>query len=892
MKKSTLALLLATFYFLGYSQTISTIAGTGIIGYSGDGGQATSATLNYIYFVLTDANGNTYVSDYSANVVRKIASNGIITTFAGNGNGGFGGDGGPATSATFNRPIGLCIDKGGNIYIADNKNQCVRKVDVSGKITTIAGTPGSAGFDGDGGPATSAHLSDPNGLAIDTAGNIYVGDYYNNRIRKISKSGIITTVAGNGSSSYNGDNIPATSAAIYLPITLATDVTGNLFICDGNHRLRKVDKATGIITTVAGNGSYTASGDGGPATAAGVDPISVFVEASGNIIISDFYNSRIREVSTDGKISTIAGTGTAGYNGDNIAANTAKLSNQIGITEDATGSIYIADRGNARVRKVTFAIPTITSFTPVSTGNGQTVTITGTNFTGATTVSFGGIAAKSFVVNSATSISAKVNTGATGAVSVTTPGGTATKSGFTYCLTPSVKIAANKTSPICAGTAVTFTATPTNGGTTPAYQWFKNNVVVGTNSSTYTDSTLISTDSVKCVLTSNLATCLAKNNVSSNTLRFTVNPVVTPAIMITSNPADAHICKGQTITFTSSIANGGSAPSYQWYKNGVAAGTDSVGFVDKLPNANDTIYAVLKSNAACATLLALKSNVVKELVDTPNPVIKITDDKGITICTADGVTFTATVTPSYLWKKNGVVVGNNSNQYTDNTLKTSDVVQAFLVSSASACNYSTANILNSNTLKFKVNTPPATPSAINGVSSVKAGQTGVYYSVSALTGVTYAWVLPTGALIDSGQGGNKIKVTWGSTSGNVSVTAINSCGGSATQTKAVTVKTSFAKSESEESLGKSTTAVSDDMHLSPNPASTHSILSFTAKAQEKYTVTIADAQDNVVSVKTITSVKGVNQLRLSTTGLAKGVYFITLSNGVKKTKSKQLVVGQ
>jgi hypothetical protein len=244
---------------------IDTVAGNGSWGYSGDGGPATEAMLSYPRGVAVDASGNIYIADLYNHRIRKVDTSGIITTVAGNGDEGYSGDGGPATEAMLDFPFGVAVDASGNIYIGDTHNYRIRKVDTSGIITTVAGN-GAWGYSGDGGPATEAMLDFPCDVAVDASGNLYIGDVYNQRIRKVDTSGIINTVAGNGSWGYSGDGGPATEAQLHGPFGVTVDASGNLYIADyDNQRIRKVD-TSGIITTVAGNGSRGYSGDGGPAT--------------------------------------------------------------------------------------------------------------------------------------------------------------------------------------------------------------------------------------------------------------------------------------------------------------------------------------------------------------------------------------------------------------------------------------------------------------------------------------------------------------------------------------------------------------------------------------------------------------------------------------------------
>jgi trimeric autotransporter adhesin len=280
---------------------ITTVAGKGWSEYSGDGGPATSAGLRYPRGIAVDASGNIYIADAIADRIRMVTkSTGIITTVVGNGIQGFSGDGGPATSASMYYPNGVAFDASENMYIPDVLNNRIRMVTKStGIITTVAGN-GIQGYTGDGGPATSAGLYSPYGIAVDASGNIYIADALNDRVRMVTKSsGIITTVAGNGIQGYAGDGGPATAAGLYYPNCIAVDASGNIFFADGStDRVRKVTKSTGIITTVAGNGIKGYSGDGGLATSASFNgPYGIAVDASGTIYIPDSYNNRVRIVS-------------------------------------------------------------------------------------------------------------------------------------------------------------------------------------------------------------------------------------------------------------------------------------------------------------------------------------------------------------------------------------------------------------------------------------------------------------------------------------------------------------------------------------------------------------------------------------------------------------------
>ncbi len=352
---------------------IATLAGTGTAGYNGDG-PAIGATLNYPTGVAVDGPGNVYIADQNNQRVRKIAAGtGVISTVIGTGVGGFFGEDGPATSARMNLPIALAVDAAGNVYVADYYNGRIRKLTVAtGLFTTVAGS-GTAGYQGDGGLATAGALYYPTGIAVDAAGALYIGDQNNNRIRKVAAPTVptltLSTVAGTGTGGYNGDG-PATSAQLNTPSGVTADIFGNVYIADqSNQRIRKVTAATGVISTIAGTGLGGYAGEGGPATAARLNsPVGLAVDASGNVFIADYYNQRIRKVSAaTGIISTVAGNGTAGYSGDGGAATTASLYYPTGVAVDGAGNIYIADRSNHRVRMVSAATSIITTIAGTGT---------------------------------------------------------------------------------------------------------------------------------------------------------------------------------------------------------------------------------------------------------------------------------------------------------------------------------------------------------------------------------------------------------------------------------------------------------------------------------------------------------------------------------------------
>jgi len=324
-------------------QTIGTFAGNGTAGYSGDGGPATQAEINRVVGLATDAAGNIYLADQDNNRVRKVDTHGVITTFAGTGTAGFSGDGGPAAQAELNGPLGVCVAPSGGIYVNDEGNLRVREISPSGTITTVAGN-GSAGTSGDGGPATAAGFVIPIRCAVDSSGNLFIVDQGAFKVRKVDASGTITTYAGTGAQGFSGDNGPATEAEMNNPTWVTVDGSGNLYVTDQfNFRIRMVNAASGTITTVAGNGDNTYAGDGGPATSASLGyPGGTVVDPTGALFIVDGSNNRIREVKGGG-ITTVAGTGTAGYTGDGGAPSQAELDSPFPMTLDNAGNLYVGD---------------------------------------------------------------------------------------------------------------------------------------------------------------------------------------------------------------------------------------------------------------------------------------------------------------------------------------------------------------------------------------------------------------------------------------------------------------------------------------------------------------------------------------------------------------------
>lgn len=350
-------------------------------GFAGDGTGPATAKLFSPVAVALDANHDLYIADSGNNRIRKV-SGGKVSTIAGTGatgaSAGYSGDGGAAISAQLHTPYGVRVDSSGNVYISDIDNQVVRRIDgKSGTITTVAGVNGNYGYfqNQDGGPAASAYLDKPVGLAFDATGNVYIADSNDDRVRYISPDGNIHTYAGaNQWDTFGGDGGPASAASLNHPYGLAVDAAGNLYIADSaNNRIRKVSATDGTITTVAGNGTAGFSGDGGPAVNAQLNrPWDVAVDSSGDIFIADYNNQRIRLVDAGtGTITTIAGSTGLGYSGDGGSATAAKLNYPTGVAVDlSNGNVYIADSGNNVIRQLTPTAPVISSGVFTASGFG------------------------------------------------------------------------------------------------------------------------------------------------------------------------------------------------------------------------------------------------------------------------------------------------------------------------------------------------------------------------------------------------------------------------------------------------------------------------------------------------------------------------------------------
>jgi sugar lactone lactonase YvrE len=412
-----------------FGQIISTVVGNGIYGYNSDNIDATNSRIARANAIIEDKFGNMFITDCMNNRIRKVDVNSnIITTVVGTGVAGFNGDNILAINAQINNPsANVAFDTSGNLYFTDFNNNRVRKIDITtGIITTIAGN-GISGYNGDEILATSAQVYHPEGVVVSNNGNVYFADNANHRIRKVNKvTGIITTVAGNGNGGYNGDSILATNAMLYFPSNVVLDSNENIIVADWqNHRVRKINTSTGIITTIVGVGIGGIAGDGSSANLAQIGgPSGIGYDSNWNLYVACEFINRVRKVNAlTNIITTVAGNGSGGYNGDNISALNATLSSPTGIATDQCNNLLIADAQNNRIRKVWFNTDTL----------------------------------------------------------------------------PQVNIAVTPNDTVITGTQVTTTATVANHGNITSYQWVKNNANAGTNSAyTYTP---VNGDSVYCIVT-------------------------------------------------------------------------------------------------------------------------------------------------------------------------------------------------------------------------------------------------------------------------------------------------------------------------------------------------------------------------------------------------------
>ncbi len=603
-----------------YGQVISTLSGTGSGGsggYSGDGGPASAATMSGPSSITKDKNGNLYFTDWLNNRIRKIATDGTITLYAGNGSSGDAGDGGPATAAALTRPFCVTADTVGNLYIADEIGNKIRKVSATGTITTIAGTD-TGGYRGDGGPATNCRLNGPTGLAYSSrTGNLYISDYGNHRIRKVDTSGIITTIAGTGTHGYSGDGGAAVSAKLYFPYRIIVDTAENLFFTEQtNNVVRKVN-ASGIISTLAGSGIAGSSGDGGPATAAYFNnPIGICMDKYGSIYVADEYNQSIRMITPSGTISRVAGVGIAGYSGDGGPATAAKIYGPFDIYVDTAGYMFIADANNNRLRVVnTCLLRTVGSISAADS------VCTGTSLTLSDTTAGGRWSSSD---TSLASIGASTGTCTLASAGVATVTYTATNScGYSIAThrfqidsTPRVGAIAGVDT-LCVGVPVTFTDTPSTGA------WSSSNTSVVT----------ISAGGIATAITNGVDTLLYSVSNACGAVRASHSVFVLSAPHVSAISGRTSVCPGDTLALTDSATAG------RWMSSDTAILAVGVGSGIVRAVSSGTAVVTLSLSNYCGSASATHAVVV--VPRTPNPGVIMGDTS---LCVGASTTLIDTVT--------------------------------------------------------------------------------------------------------------------------------------------------------------------------------------------------------------------------------------------------------
>jgi sugar lactone lactonase YvrE len=839
--------LAAALFFLANSkaQIITSIAGTGTGGFSGDGGLATNAQMNSPEGVCVDASGNVYFSDGKNNRIRKInRSTGIITTIAGSGTRGYSGDGGLAINAQLDGPAGISIDNSGNIYFSETYNHCIRKITIStGIINTIGGT-GTAGYSGDGGLAINAKLNDPTGLFMDVSGDLYISDTDNERIRKISAStGIISTIAGNGSYGFSGDGGLAINCQLWRPNGFFKDILGNMYIADqGNNRIRKINASTNIITTIAGNGDFYYSGDGGSATSAGIFyPQGICVDGSGNLFfVSD--SSRIRKVTiSTGIITTIAGTsGNGGYSGDGGLAVNAVLNWPEGIFIDITGNIYIADTYNNRIRKIT-----IGCLVPTAPGS----------ISGNTTVCPANTYKYSIApVSGATSYTWTLPSGWSG---------TSTKDSIIVTTNSSIGDITVKANNSCGSSPVQTLSILQNGKPSAPSVIYGNQAVCPGSTNVYSISNVpkassyiwtlpvgwsgtSTTTSINAVADSNIGNITVKaNNICGSSaaavLSITNNGTLLPIDSIYGNQA---VCPLDTNVYSVTPISG--ASTYTWTLPSGWSGTSTTPSIIAISDTSKGVITVKANNACTSTPVQTLTIIRNGTLPSPGAI-----SGNVSICPGSNNTYSVTPVPgatSYIWS----VPSGWAGSYTGNSLTSTAGTSSgnITVKAKNKCASSSLQTLN---VVVNSAVPPAQPASINGSNTVCVGSTNTY-SVTAVPGAkSYTWTIPSSWSGSSTT--NSISVVTGST-GDIMVKANNYCSSSPNQVLNVNVSNNSPAQPGSIS-GSIVVCAGTENNYSVSPVSGATSYTWTLPSgwignSVTDTITaIADTVDGTITVKTI-----------------------------------------
>ncbi|RYE27366.1 MAG: T9SS type B sorting domain-containing protein [Sphingobacteriaceae bacterium] len=707
---------------------VSTYAGSGARGFTN--GLAAVASFNSPTRIAADAAENVFVADRDNNLIRKIALDGTVTTFA----------------TGFNQPNGVAVDLTGNVYVADAASYSIKKITPAGAVSTFAGNGSQGNLNGN---SSAASFYYPYGVILDGAGNVFVADAYNNCIRKITPNGLVTTLAGNGNQGFSNGN--GTSARFNHPNCVATDATGNIYVADpGNNLIRKVTPA-GLVTTFAGNGTL-GSTNGNTVSATFNSPSGITSDAAGNFYVADLGNNLIRKIDPLGAITTLAGNGFAGSN-DGIRTS-ASFNRPNDVQFNRAGFLYVADFGNNLIRKIiitgytidktlppglTFEATTgIISGTPTvkspatdyivtaynTSGSSSTIvnisvvnsapitfapisfkTVCSTDFDPGATGGNGTITYSSNNPLVATIVAGKIHiTGAGTAVITATDGSTSFQQSLTVgpLVVPVVTVSPGFFSS-CSGMQLTYTATAINQGNNPTYQWQVNGQNVGTNSPVYVSSSLVTDDKITCTVTNNDA-CMVSGTSPYVTLR--ADAYVMLAITIQAS-VTGPVPGNTAITFTATPTNAGTNPTYQWQVNGINAGTNNPVFTGSCFSNGDRVSCILTNNSGkCLTnVTALSNNITLDIVPANSaPTVTITASADH-VYAGTAVTFTANVvnaTPvNYQWQVNGNNAGTNISTFTSTTLK-----NGYLVTCIITTNTACATALTGQSLPITILPPP------------------------------------------------------------------------------------------------------------------------------------------------------------------------------------------
>ena len=631
---------------------------------NGDGIPAISAWIHHPLGLVIDRVGNLYVAEYNANKIRKVDTAGIITTVAGTGVwGANNGDGGPATAAGLVTPSSLATDRRGNIYALCGK--VVRKINVAGSISTYAGNT-SAGFTADGHRADSSVLRGPTAITSDRFGNIYI--YDSARIRKVDTNQIITTIAGTGVQGYFGEGLAATVAQIYIGNCICTDDSANVYFGDKG-RIRRIN-THGIVNTVAGNGVIGNSGDGGAAISAQIGPSNAITIDKNNTlyIYSNYPDLNVRKVDNSGIISVFAGNGRRGCTGDGGLAVDASIEPngaQSGLVTDTAGNLLLTNSTNNCIRKVFAATLSVSTGTPVAcSGSSITFTATGNGLSHYSPVYHWRVNGKGAGTNNAVFTTSGLVNGdrvncevSDGLEGMTVAISNSIVMGISPAVYPSVAFSTSPGYAMCAGTTVTCVATSTSGGTAPVFDWYKNGTIAF--SGTPYVFIPVNGDSIYCKITSN-ALCRLVDTAVSAVKVFSVNPGLPPSVTVSITPGSS-VCPGTGVACTANPLNGGSSPQYQWFKNGIMVRNGST--YNFTPANGDAVYCKLTSNASWRTSdTAVSATSIIAVTDPVTPSVTVTASPGDSVCSGTSVTCTAVsvncgTSPTIRWYKDNNQVG-------------------------------------------------------------------------------------------------------------------------------------------------------------------------------------------------------------------------------------------